>query len=57
MVKLFFQNKRTGAPSKFSDEARLCLLATVMDFPTMTDEQRTDFLNTFCQCKKKKKFL
>lgn len=43
--------KQVGAPSKFNDEARLCLLATVMDFPSLTDEQRTDYLNHFGPCK------
>lgn len=29
--------KKNGAPTKFTDEARLCLLATVMDILTITD--------------------
>lgn len=45
--------EKTGAPPKFSDEARLCLLATVMDFPNLTDGQRADFLNKFGPCKEK----
>lgn len=39
--------KSSEAPSKFMNEARLCLLATVMDFPTLTDEQRTNYLYEF----------
>lgn len=46
--------KQSGAPTKFSDEARLCLLATVMDFPTLTDEQRTNYLNEFGPCQTNK---
>lgn len=48
-----YSKKKMGAPSKFSNEAKLCLLATVMDFPTLTDEQRTLYLNKYGPCKEK----
>ena len=36
-----------GVASKISDESRLCLLATIMDFPYLTDKERTNFLNKY----------
>lgn len=39
--------KRPGIAPKITDQSRLCLLSTVMDYPFLTDKERTDFLNKY----------
>ena len=42
--------KRSGAKSKMSQNAVLCLVTTVLDFPDATDAERTHYLNTYANC-------
>ena len=40
-------HKRSGVKPKITDASRLCILATVMDYPYLTDKERTEYLNKY----------
>ena len=42
-----YLKSHNGAQSKLTDQEKLCLLATVMDYPQLTDEERQKFLNNY----------
>ena len=42
--------KRSGVEKKINEEAMLCLLTTVLDFPEATDSERTEYLNKYSKC-------
>lgn len=44
---IVYTKKRLGVKPKINDSSRLCILATIMDYPFMTDKERSVYLNTY----------